>query len=35
MNSVYAPFEEALKSRYYLVFFKQNASRVEVWRKRG
>jgi hypothetical protein len=34
-NSVYPPFEEALKNRYDMVFFKQGSSRVELWRKRG
>jgi hypothetical protein len=33
-NSVYPPFEEALKSRYDMVFSKQGTSRVELWRKR-
>jgi hypothetical protein len=33
-NSVYPPFEEALRTRYDMVFFKQGASRVELWRKR-
>ncbi|MGA2717132.1 MAG: hypothetical protein ABSG41_28955 [Bryobacteraceae bacterium] len=35
MNSVYPPFEELLKNRYDRVFFKQDSSRVELWRKRG
>jgi len=34
-NSEYPPLEEALKDRYELVSFKQRASRVELWRKRG
>jgi hypothetical protein len=33
-NAVYPPFEEALKTRHDMVFFKQGASRVELWRKR-
>lgn len=34
-DSKYSPFEEALKSRYEMVFLKQGASRVGLWRKRG
>jgi hypothetical protein len=34
-NSVDPPFEEALKIRYDLAFFKKGTSRVELWRKRG
>lgn len=34
-SAVSPPFEEALKTRYDLLFFKQGTSRVELWRKRG
>jgi hypothetical protein len=34
LNSVQPPFEEALKHRYDLAFFKQGVSRVELWRQR-
>ena len=34
-NSIDPPFEEALKNRYDMVFFRQGSSRVELWRKRG
>jgi hypothetical protein len=33
-NSVDPPFEEALRSRYDVVFSQQGTSRVELWRKR-
>jgi hypothetical protein len=34
-NAVAPPFEEAFRSNYDLVYFKEGASRVELWRKRG